>query len=133
MAPEPTAEVTAHPELSLFVRLPVQPPVELPSQVPDSPEVSAGVPTVEASRWSVALARLEEAERRGASADILQILQETVIAARIAMLRVAERAGTPIDPAARRQLERDRELLRRFPGDRGGEEGVGWFEWPLKT
>jgi hypothetical protein len=48
------------------------------------------------------------------------------------MLRAADRAGTLNDPAARRQLDRDRELLRRFPGDRAGDDGVGWFEWPLK-
>ncbi len=110
MGTDPTAEVTAEPELSRPLAA-----------------------TPEASRWSKALASLEDAERRGASTDVLQILQETVIAARLAMLRVAERAGSPIDPAARRQLERDRELLRRFPGDRSGDEGVGWFEWPLNT
>jgi hypothetical protein len=129
MGPEPTAEVNPQHEVSLTVQLPLQLPLQLPAELAlDVPPAAA-----EANRWSKALATLEEAERRGAPADVLQILEEAVIAARIAMLRVAERAGAPIDPAARRQLERDRELLRRFPGDRAGDDGAGWFEWPLRT
>jgi hypothetical protein len=103
--------------------LPAQ-PLELPAQ--------ASAATAEVNRWRLAAVRLQDAERRGASADELQILDEAVIAARVAMLRATDRAGTLNDPAARRQLDRDRELLRRFPGDRAGDDGVGWFEWPLK-
>jgi hypothetical protein len=30
------------------------------------------------------------------------------------------------------QLERDLELLRRFPEDRRGDDGLGWFDWPAR-
>lgn len=134
MATDPTAEVTAEPDLAPPVQMSVQLASQPSARLPRSPDLfRSPATTPEASRWSKALASLEDAELRGASADVLQILQETVIAARLAMLRAAERAGSRIDPAARRQLERDRELLRRFPGDRSGDGGVGWFEWPLNT
>ena len=130
--PAEAAEVPAQPgepaaELAEPAAEPLDSLFELPAQ--------AGVVRAEVRRWSLALARLEEAERRGVAADVLQIFDEAVIAARVAMLRAADRAGT-LDglygPAERRQLERDKELLRRFPADRAGDDGVGWFDWPSK-
>jgi hypothetical protein len=90
---------------------------------PDAPE----------QRWRVAMANFEDAERSGASDDVLLLLEEAVIAARISMLRRADHLGRVISAADHDQLKRDRELLRRFPRDRGGAGGIGWFDWPAAS
>jgi hypothetical protein len=35
-----------------------------------------------------------------------------------------------LPPTRLRQLERDLELLRRFPENRRGADGLDWFDWP---
>jgi len=73
---------------------------------------------------------LLDAELRGAPDQELRILEEAAIAASIARVRQSLRAGLPVTPARRTQLERDQELLRRFPDDRRGTDGEGWFHVP---
>jgi hypothetical protein len=82
------------------------------------------------ARWRSALANLEAAERRRAPDEVLRLLEESVIAARLVVMRGAQRAGA-LSNDDQRQFERDRELLRRFPSERGGTNGVGWFDWPV--
>jgi hypothetical protein len=84
-------------------------------------------------RWRAARENLERAERRGAPDDELQRIEDAVIAARVSMMRAAMRQGLPVTEAERELLERDSELLRRFPSDRAGDGGVGWFDWPLRA
>jgi hypothetical protein len=90
-------------------------------------------PEAPEQRWQSAMENFEDAERGGAPNDVLLLLEEAVIAARISMLRRALRGGRVISAADRSQLKRDRELLRRFPRDRGGAGGVGWFDWPAAS
>jgi hypothetical protein len=76
------------------------------------------------------MANLEHAEARGAPPEELRRMEEAVIAARVAQIRAAMRAGSVLTAAEQRQLDRDVELLRRFPSDREGDGGLGWFDWP---
>lgn len=70
---------------------------------------------------------LLEAELRGAPEHEVRLLEEAAIAANISRVRAALREGVMVSPEQRAQFERDRELLRRFPGDRRGAAGEGWF------
>jgi hypothetical protein len=81
-------------------------------------------------RWRAAVANLADAEQQHAPDEVLRLLEESVIAARVAVMRGAQRAGA-LSNDDQQQFERDRELLRRFPSDRGGVDGVGWFDWPV--
>lgn len=81
-------------------------------------------------RLAAALSALTQAETRGAPEAELRLLQEAVIAARLSEARTAAHSGVVLPPTRLQQLERDLELLRRFPEDRRGEEGLGWFDWP---
>jgi hypothetical protein len=51
-------------------------------------------------------------------------------AARLSEARTAAHAGAVLPPTRLRQLERDLELLRRFPENRRGADGLDWFDWP---
>lgn len=84
-------------------------------------------------RLRAALASLERAEVRGAPPEELRRMEEAVIVARVAQVRAAMRAGSVLTTAEQRQLERDVELLRRFPSDREGDGGLGWFDWPPRS
>jgi hypothetical protein len=91
------------------------------------------VPPVEADvRVARPCARdvLLEAEQRGAPSTEVRLLEEAAIAAGIARVRARLRAGAAVSPAEARQYERDQELLRRFPDDRRGPAGEGWFHVP---
>jgi hypothetical protein len=81
---------------------------------------------------AAALAALVSAESRGAPEAELRLLEEGVIAARIGELRAAAHEGHAVPAAHVNQLERDLELLRRFPEDRRGDDGLGWFDWPVR-
>ncbi len=70
---------------------------------------------------------LREAERRSAPAHEIRLLEEAAIAASIAQVRAMMRQGRTLTLAEREQFDRDRELLRRFPEDRRGVNGEGWF------
>ena len=78
-----------------------------------------------AAMWALA-----EAESRDAPEAELRLLQEAVIAARVGEARAAIHSGTGVSAGQVHQLERDLELLRRFPEDRRGDNGLGWFDWP---
>jgi hypothetical protein len=71
-----------------------------------------------------------EAERRGAPSSEIRLLEEAAIATAIARVRANIRAGGAVSQAERRRYERDQELLRRFPDDRRGPDGEGWFHVP---
>lgn len=81
-------------------------------------------------RLATALGALTQAEARGAPEAELRLLQEAVIAARLSEARTAAHSGAVLPPTRLQQLERDLELLRRFPEDRRGDDGLGWFDWP---
>src|SRR5690348_1864879 len=70
---------------------------------------------------------LLEAELRGAPDHELRLLEEAAIAANIAGVRAMLRTGGTLTSAQRAQFERDCELLRRFPENRRGVAGGGWF------
>ena len=89
---------------------------------------SAGRP--QGRRLAAALGALTQAEARGAPEAELRLLQEAVIAARLSEARTAAHAGAVLPPTRLRQLERDLELLRRFPENRRGADGLDWFDWP---
>jgi hypothetical protein len=84
-------------------------------------------------RLAAALAALMDAESRNAPEAELLLLQEAVIVARVSDVRVATHAGETLSPARARQLERDVELVRRFPENRRGVDGANWFEWPIRA
>ena len=81
-------------------------------------------------RLVAALRALTHAEARGAPEAELRLLQEAVIAARLSEARTAAHAGAVLSPTRLRQLARDQELLRRFPENRRGADGLDWFDWP---
>jgi hypothetical protein len=70
---------------------------------------------------------LLEAELRGAPEHEVRLLEEAAIAANISSIRAALRNSGAVTPQQRAQSERDRELMRRFPDDRRGLAGEGWF------
>jgi hypothetical protein len=70
---------------------------------------------------------LLDAELRGAPDHELRLLEEAAIAANISRIRSRIRAGESVTAAERAHFERDCELLRRFPNDRRGIDGAGWF------
>jgi hypothetical protein len=70
---------------------------------------------------------LLEAELRGAPEHEVRLLEEAAIAANISSIRTALRNSGAVTPQQRAQFERDRELMRRFPDDRRGLAGEGWF------
>lgn len=72
-------------------------------------------------------AALLQAELRGAPDAEIRILEEAAIAAAVARVRALLREGGAVSTTQREQFERDRELLRRFPDDRRGVDGKGWF------
>lgn len=74
-----------------------------------------------------ALDTLLDAELRAAPEHELRLLEEAAIAANIARVRAALREGGAVSAGERAQFERDCELLRRFPEDRRGADGSGWF------
>ncbi|MGH8890871.1 MAG: hypothetical protein ACRDV3_14075 [Acidothermaceae bacterium] len=74
-----------------------------------------------------ARAALLEAELRGAPEHEVRLLEEAAIAANVSRVRAALREGGAVTPGQRAQFERDRELMRRFPDDRRGAAGEGWF------
>lgn len=84
-------------------------------------------------RLAAALAALAEAESRDAPDAELRLLHEAVIAARLSEARAAVQSGATLSAAQLRRLERDLQLLRRFPEDRRGGDGLGWFDWPPGT
>lgn len=85
-----------------------------------------GEPVVIVRRRSVHDA-LREAELRAAPEHELQLLEEAALAASIAAVRALLRNGGTVTTAKREQYERDCELMRRFPNDRRGANGEGWF------
>lgn len=70
---------------------------------------------------------LRDAELRGAPDHELRLLEEAAIAAGVTRIRALLRSGAPVTAAERAAYERDCELLRRFPEDRRGVAGEGWF------
>lgn len=70
---------------------------------------------------------LREAELRGAPEHELQLLEDAALAASIAGVRALLREGGKVSTTKREQFERDCELMRRFPNDRRGINGEGWF------
>jgi hypothetical protein len=71
---------------------------------------------------------LLDAELRAAPDHELRILEEAAIAASVARFRALLREGAIVSRAQRSQYDRDCELLRRFPEDRRGIAGEGWFD-----
>jgi hypothetical protein len=105
--------------------------VIMPVDLAASPPVTAPIhPTsgriVILRRRSVSEA-LREAELRGAPEHELQLLEEAALAASIAGVRARLREGGTVSTAKRELFERDCELMRRFPNDRRGINGEGWF------
>lgn len=73
-----------------------------------------------------------DAEKRGASDQEIRLLEEAAIAASIARVRARLRAGEYVSAVERARYERDCELLRRFPDNRRGVAGEGWFDLTLR-
>ena len=73
---------------------------------------------------------LLEAELRNAPEHEVRLLEEAAIAASVARVRAVLREGGTVTTGQRRQFERDCELMRRFPDDRRGVGGEGWFHLP---
>jgi len=67
------------------------------------------------------------AEWRNAPEHEVHLLEEASIAASMARVRAVLREGGTVTTGQRRQFERDCELMRRFPDDRRGIGGEGWF------
>ena len=70
-------------------------------------------------RWRDALARLEYAERHGASAAEVERLADEVIEARVAMFQAGLSGGWQLPEFLQAALDRDRRLLEVWPAGTG--------------
>jgi hypothetical protein len=100
-----------------------------------APPIGAAAATAPPERLVVVRRRsardaLIEAESCGAPEHEVRLLEEAAIVAAISGVRAWLRDGHPVTTAQREQFDRDRELMRRFPDDRRGEAGEGWFHLP---